>query len=148
LWDVGAGAGSIGIEWLLAHPSTQAVGIEASADRLVRAQRNALALGVPRFDLRLGTAPAALADLPAPNAVFIGGGAGEAGMIEAAWAALKPAGRLVVNAVTLETEAVVLRWQAKVGGTLTRIAIERAGPVGGLTAWRPALPVVQWVAWK
>ncbi|ALK09580.1 Precorrin-6Y C(5,15)-methyltransferase [decarboxylating] [Blastochloris viridis] len=148
LWDVGAGAGSIGIEWLLAHPATHAIGIEASAGRLARAQRNALALGVPRFDLKLGTAPAALAGLPAPDAVFIGGGAGEAGVIEAAWAALKPGGRLVVNAVTLETEAIVLAWQGKVGGSLIRIAIERAGPVGGLTAWRPALPVVQWIARK
>jgi precorrin-6Y C5,15-methyltransferase (decarboxylating) len=148
LWDVGAGAGSIGIEWLLAHPATQAIGIEASVERLARAQRNALALGVPRFDLRLGEAPAALAGLPAPDAVFIGGGAGEAGVIEAAFAALKPGGRLVVNAVTLETEAKVLEWQSRVGGSLTRIAIERAGPVGGLTAWRPALPVVQWVARK
>lgn len=148
LWDVGAGAGSIGIEWLLAHPTTRAIGIEANAERLARAQRNALALGVPRFGLRLGEAPAALAGLPAPDAVFIGGGAGEAGVIEAAWAALRPGGRLVVNAVTLETEAKALAWQAKIGGTLTRIAIERAGPVGGLTAWRPALPVVQWVARK
>ncbi|BBF92893.1 precorrin-6y C5,15-methyltransferase (decarboxylating) subunit CbiE [Blastochloris tepida] len=146
LWDIGAGAGSIGIEWLLAHPANRAIGIESSADRLVRAQRNALTLGVPQFDLRLGEAPAALAGLPAPDAVFIGGGANDAGVIEAAWAALRPGGRLVVNAVTLETEAKAMAWQARVGGALTRIAIERAGPVGSFTAWRPALPVVQWVA--
>ncbi len=144
LWDIGAGAGSVGIEWLLAHPGNRAIGIEPRADRLQRARHNAHVLGVPHLDLRLGEAPAALADLPAPDAIFIGGGASQPGMFEAAWAALPRGGRLVINAVTLETESLLIRLAGLHGGTLTRIAIERAASVGSMTAWRAAMPVVQW----
>ena len=144
LWDIGAGSGSVAIEWLLADPANAAIAIEARSDRLERARQNAEGLGVPRLDLRLGTAPDALSDLPAPDAVFIGGGAGGNGVIAAALAALKPGGRLVVNAVTLETQALLVDWQAKAGGTLTRIQVERAGPVGRYLGWRAAMPVVQW----
>ncbi len=148
LWDIGLGAGSVAIEWLLADPANRATGIELRSDRAARAARNALALGVPQLRIVEGEAPAALSGLAPPDAVFIGGGGGEPGVVDAAWSALRPGGRIVVNAVTLETEALLLARHAELGGALTRIAIERAEPVGGLTAWRPAMPVVQWVAIK
>lgn len=144
LWDIGAGSGSIGIEWLLAARSNRAIGIEARADRLANARANAEALGVPQFDLRLGQAPEALADLPTPDAAFIGGGASRPGVLDAAWQALPQGGRLVVNSVTLESEALLIAWHARHGGELLRLGVERAAPVGGLTAWRAAMPVVQW----
>jgi len=144
LWDVGAGSGSIGIEWLLAARSNRAIGIEARPDRLATARANADALGVPQFDLRLGQAPDALATLPTPDAVFVGGGAGLPGVLDAVWQALPPGGRLVVNAVTLETEALLIAWHGRYGGELLRLGVDRAAPVGGLTAWRAAIPVVQW----
>ncbi|MGO3929953.1 precorrin-6y C5,15-methyltransferase (decarboxylating) subunit CbiE [Rhodopseudomonas pseudopalustris] len=144
LWDIGAGSGSIGIEWLLAARSNRAIGIEARPDRLATARANAEALGVPHFDLRLGQAPDALTALPPPDAVFIGGGASRPGVMETVWQALPAGGRLVVNAVTLETEALLIDWHGRHGGELLRLAVERASPVGGLTAWRAAMPVVQW----
>lgn len=148
LWDVGAGAGSIGIEWLLAHPANRAIGIEARQDRLDRARANALSLGVPHFDLRLGTAPGALKDLPTPDAIFVGGGASRESVLDAAWQALPPGGRLVVNSVTLETEAILIARHARHGGTLLRLSVEHAGAVGSLTGWRAAMPVVQWSVTK
>ena len=148
LWDIGAGSGAIGIEWLLAHPTNRAIGIEPREDRLATARTNAEALGVPHFDLRLGTAPEALQDLPAPDVVFIGGGASRDGVLDAVWQALPPGGRLVVNSVTLETEAILIGWQARHGGSLLRLSVERAGAVGGLTGWRAAMPVVQWSVTK
>jgi precorrin-6Y C5,15-methyltransferase (decarboxylating) len=148
LWDVGTGSGAIGIEWLLAHPANRAVGIEAREDRLTTARANAQSLGVPHFDLRLGTAPEALKDLPTPDAVFVGGGASRDGVLDAIWQALPPRGRLVVNSVTLETEAILIGWQARHGGSLLRLSVERAGAVGGLTGWRAAMPVVQWSVTK
>ncbi|WP_454684455.1 precorrin-6y C5,15-methyltransferase (decarboxylating) subunit CbiE [Ancylobacter moscoviensis] len=144
LWDIGAGAGSVGIEWMLADPSLEAVGIEERPERAARARRNAQALGVPGLAIVEGRAPDALADLPAPDVVFIGGGAGEPGVMDAAIAALKPGGRLVVNAVTLETEALLIARHAAQGGELVRLSVARAAPVGGLTGWRPAMPVTQW----
>src|SRR5580698_7354349 len=148
LWDIGARAGSIGIEWLLAHPTNRAIGIEARQDRLDRARSNALSLGVPHFDLRLGTAPGALKDLPTPDAIFVGGGASRDGVLDAAWQALTPGGRLVVNSVTLETEAILIARQAHHGGTLLRLSVERAGAVGDRTGWRATMPVVQWSVTK
>jgi precorrin-6Y C5,15-methyltransferase (decarboxylating) len=145
LWDVGAGAGSVAIEWMLADPSLSAIAVEARADRAARIRRNAAAFGVAELKVIEGAAPAALQGLRQPDAVFIGGGASDAGVIETAVAALQPAGRLVVNAVTLESEALLLARRARLGGSLTRIAISRAEPVGGMTGWRPALPVTQWV---
>jgi precorrin-6B C5,15-methyltransferase / cobalt-precorrin-6B C5,C15-methyltransferase len=144
LWDVGAGSGAIGIEWLLAHPANRAIGIEAREDRLANALANAQSLGVPHFDLRCGTAPDALKDLPTPDAVFVGGGASRDGVLDTIWQALPPGGRLVVNSVTLETEAILIAWQARHGGNLLRLSVERAGAVGSLTGWRAAMPVVQW----
>jgi precorrin-6B C5,15-methyltransferase / cobalt-precorrin-6B C5,C15-methyltransferase len=150
LWDVGAGAGSVAIEWLLADASMSAVAIERRRDRAARTSRNAAAFGVPHLTMVEGSAPAVLAGLAPPDAVFIGGGATTPGLIDAARAALRPAGRLVVNAVALETEIVLLKYQSLWGGTLTRIAISRAGRIGGedarMTGWRSAMPVMQW-AW-
>lgn len=147
LWDVGAGCGSIAIEWLLADTSLAASAIEQNSARAAMIRRNAAAFGVPNLALVEGAAPAALAGLPAPDAVFIGGGATAAGVVDFARAALRPGGRLVINAVTLETELLLLKQQASHGGNLTRIAIAHAGPIGPLgryAGWRPALPLLQW----
>jgi precorrin-6Y C5,15-methyltransferase (decarboxylating) len=150
LWDIGAGAGSVAIEWMLADPSLRATAVEARVDRAARIRRNAAAFGVPALDIVAGEAPAALANLPCPDAVFIGGGAGDPGVLDAAVTALRPGGRLVVNAVTLATEGLLIARHATLGGELTRIAVARAAPVGrsphaqSPMAWRPALPVTQW----
>jgi precorrin-6B C5,15-methyltransferase / cobalt-precorrin-6B C5,C15-methyltransferase len=145
LWDVGAGAGSVAIEWMLADPSMRAIAIEARPDRAARVRRNAAALGVPGLRVIDGEAPAALAtELPRPDAVFVGGGAGDAAVLDRVAAALAPGGRLVVNAVSLETEAVLIGRHKALGGDLIRISVERAGPIGTMTGWRPALPVTQW----
>ncbi|PZG05380.1 cobalamin biosynthesis bifunctional protein CbiET [Nonomuraea aridisoli] len=144
LWDVGAGAGSIAVEWLRSHPSCAAVAIESHADRAAAIARNADRLGVPGLRVVEGRAPAALAGLPAPDAVFVGGGATVPGLLETCWDALRPGGRLVVNAVTLESEAVVAGWYARLGGDLVRLAVQRASPVGSFTGWRAAMPVTVW----
>ncbi|WP_262268307.1 precorrin-6y C5,15-methyltransferase (decarboxylating) subunit CbiE [Microvirga yunnanensis] len=148
LWDIGLGAGSVGIEWCLRHPRNRCIGVEERPERAERARRNALALGATALDIRLGRAPAALDDLPAPDAVFIGGGASEPGVFDAAWAALKPGGRLVVNAVTLETETLLGTLHARHGGAMRRLAVSRLEPVGGMHGWRAAMPVTQWVVTK
>ena len=144
LWDIGAGAGSVAIEWMLADPSLRAVAIEHRSDRAARIRRNAAALGVPGLEVIEGAAPVALQGLAQPDAIFVGGGTSRPGLLDAAAAALRPGGRLVVNAVTLETEAVLIARHAALGGNLIRIAIARAGGVGGKTGWRPAMPVTQW----
>jgi precorrin-6Y C5,15-methyltransferase (decarboxylating) len=146
LWDIGAGAGSVAIEWMLADPSLAAIAIEARPDRAARIRRNAAAFGVPALDVIEGVAPAVLENLPQPHAVFIGGGVSDPGVIESAVTALCTGGRLAVNAVTLESEALLLARHAALGGELTRLSIARAEAVGGMTGWRPALPVTQW-AW-
>jgi precorrin-6Y C5,15-methyltransferase (decarboxylating) len=144
MWDVGAGAGSVAIEWMLADPSLRAIAIEAEAERAARIRRNAATFGVPGIEIVQGAAPEALAGLPPPDAIFVGGGASDPGVLDAVLAALRSGGRLVVNAATLQTEAVLLARYSILGGELIRIAIARADPVGGMTAWRPALPVTQW----
>ncbi|MBX5089684.1 precorrin-6y C5,15-methyltransferase (decarboxylating) subunit CbiE [Rhizobium lentis] len=144
LWDIGAGSGSIGIEWMLADPSLKTIAIEQSVERAARIARNASAFGVPHLAVVEGVAPGALRGLPAPDAIFLGGGGSEPGVIEAALAALKPGGRLVANAVTLEMEAMLICEHAKRGGFLTRIEISRAGALGDMSGWRPAMPVTQW----
>ena len=143
LWDVGAGCGSVAIEWMRAASDARAIGIEPRAERRALAGANALALGTPKLELVDGKAPAAFAHLEAPDAVFLGGGlTGE--VYDAAWAALKPLGRLVANAVTLESEAVLVGLHARHGGDLVRLSIERAGPLGAFRGWRPLRPVTQW----
>jgi precorrin-6Y C5,15-methyltransferase (decarboxylating) len=143
LWDVGAGAGSVAIEWMLADPSMRAIAIEARSDRVARIRRNAAAFGVPGLEVIEGRAPAAFAGLAQPDALFVGGGADS--VLDAAVAALRPGGRLVVNAVTIETEALLIARHATLGGELTRVAIARVEAMGGVQAWRPALPATQWV---
>jgi precorrin-6B C5,15-methyltransferase / cobalt-precorrin-6B C5,C15-methyltransferase len=148
LWDIGAGSGSIAIEWMLAHPSLTAVAIERRVDRAARIKRNAVNLGVPDLQVIEGSVPQALDKLPAPNAVFIGGAATTPGLIEMAQDALRVQGRLVVNAVTLETEALLLKAYSEHGGTMARIEIHHTRPVGGeegrFSSWRPGNPIVQW----
>ncbi|MDB5537981.1 MAG: cobL, partial [Devosia sp.] len=144
LWDIGAGSGSVGIEWMLADVSLRTIAIEADAERVARIGRNAAMFGVPDLRVVHGAAPAALADLPQPAAIFVGGGGTEPGVIEAVIAALPSGGRLVANAVTTQMEALLLARHAELGGQLTRIAIDRATPIGGMTGWRPAMPITQW----
>jgi precorrin-6Y C5,15-methyltransferase (decarboxylating) len=144
LWDIGAGSGSVGIEWMLADPSLKAIAIEQAPERAARIARNAASFGVPQLALIEGTAPVALASLPAPDAIFIGGGGSETGVMDAAIKALKRGGRLVANAVTLEMEALLFAEYAARGGALTKIEIARAAPVGRMSGWRPAMPVTQW----
>ena len=148
LWDVGAGSGSIGIEWMRTHPASRAIAVEPRADRRDRIARNAAALGVPGLAVVPGTAPAALTGLPRPDAVFIGGGVTADGVVQACWDALDAGGRLVANAVTIEGELTLAGWHRRLGGSLTRIAVERADRLGSFTTWRPALPVVQWAVRK
>lgn len=144
LWDVGAGSGSIGIEWMRAHPSTRAIAIESSADRIETITANAAALGVPGLRVVHGRAPDALDGLPRPDTIFIGGGLTRDGVLDRCLTALRPGGRLVANAVTVESEAVVAAAYAKLGGELTRITVQRGSPVGGFTGWRSFMPVTIW----
>lgn len=144
LWDVGAGSGSIGIEWMLADPSLRAVAIEPRPDRAARIARNALALGVPGLRIVEGAAPDALDGLDPPDAVFVGGGAGDAGVLDAVWSTLRPGGRLVVNAVSVETQAELITRRERHGGELVHLQVARAEPVGRFLAFKPAMPIVQW----
>jgi precorrin-6Y C5,15-methyltransferase (decarboxylating) len=144
LWDVGAGSGSIGIEWMRAHPANRGIAIEPRDDRRAIIANNAAQLGVPGLEIVAGSAPDALATLAAPDAVFVGGGVSVDGVIDACVAALRPGGRLIAHGVTVETESVLAAWHAKLGGTLARVSIQRAEPLGSFTTWRPALPVTQW----
>ncbi|MEV6983297.1 precorrin-6y C5,15-methyltransferase (decarboxylating) subunit CbiE [Sphaerisporangium sp. NPDC051017] len=146
LWDVGAGAGSVAIEWMRVHPACRAIAVEARPDRAARITRNADTLGVPTLRVVTGAAPEALAGLETPDAVFVGGGGTVPGVLETCWDVLGSGGRLVVNAVTVESEAVLAAWHARHGGDLLRLSVHRAGPVGGFTAWRPAMPVTIWTA--
>jgi precorrin-6Y C5,15-methyltransferase (decarboxylating) len=148
LWDVGCGSGSVAIEWMLRDPAMRAVAVDVRADRAARAARNAEALGVPGLEVRVGAAPGALRGLARPDAVFLGGGAAGEGVVEAAWAALPPGGRLVANSVTVETDAVLLRARAALGGTMVRIGVERLDRIGGMHGFRPAMSVTQLVAVK
>ncbi|MCC0804710.1 precorrin-6y C5,15-methyltransferase (decarboxylating) subunit CbiE [Methylobacterium sp. W2] len=145
LWDIGAGAGSISIEWMLRHPSLCSLAIEANPARAARIARNAARLGVPDLRVVGGEAPAALDGLETPDAIFIGGGVAGAGVLDRALDALKPGGRLVANVVTLEGEAVLLGAFARLGGQLKRLSVAHADPVGHLHGWRAAMPVTQWV---
>ena len=148
LWDIGAGCGSIAIEWLRAGEGRAGIAIERDPGRAAMIARNAASLGVPSLRILRGAAPEALADLPQPDAIFIGGGIGAADLLAAAWANLPPGGRLVANTVTAEGEARLLDWRARHGGTLTRIAVSRAEPVGPHHLWRSLAPVTQLAAVK
>ena len=145
LWDIGAGSGSIGIEWLLAHPANRACAVEADPVRADRACANAAALGVDRLEVVVGIAPDVLPGVPLPDAVFIGGGLSDA-LLETLWARLPAGTRLVANAVTLESEALLTRWHGQKGGSLLRIELADAAPLGNRHGWRARYPVVQWSA--
>ncbi len=144
LWDVGAGSGSVGIEWMRVHPASRAIAVEPRPERRERIARNARALGVPALRIVPGAAPSALDGLPTPDAIFVGGAVSEDGVLSACLAALPVGGRLVANGVTVQTETVLADWHARCGGTLTRLAIQRAEPIGGFTGWSPARPITQW----
>ena len=144
LWDVGLGSGAVAIEWLLRHGSLRAVGIEARQDRADRAMRNALALGTPELKVVVGRAPAVLADIAPPDAVFIGGGISEQGVFEGAWSKLKSGGRLVANVISLEGEARLIDLFNRHGGELVRVSVSRIEPVGRMHGWRQAMQVTQW----
>jgi len=147
LWDVGAGCGSIAIEW--ARAGGIATAIEQNAERRASIIHNAAALGVPQVAVLAGEAPAVLSQLTdTPDAIFVGGGTSVPGMMEACWSALKPGGRLVANAVTAEGEALLLDWQSRMGGELCRIAVSRLAPVGRFHTWHPLMPVTQYCGVK
>ncbi len=148
LWDVGAGCGSISIEWMRTHPRCRAVAIEQNSSRLLYIADNAATLGTPNLQIIAGKAPAALKDLPTPDAIFIGGGVTATGLFDVCWEALRPGGRLVVNVVTVEGEQTLFQWHQRVGGDLIRIAIQRAEPIGKFLGWRGMAGVTQWVVIK
>jgi len=143
LWDIGAGCGSIAVEWMRAARYARAIGIEPRADRRAMAAANALALGVPKLELIDAKVPDALSGLQAPDAIFIGGGLSRE-TFDAAWTALRPLGRLVANAVTLESEAMLSSLQREFGGDLIKIQINRVDKIGSLSSWKPLRPVTQW----
>ena len=145
LWDIGAGSGSVAIEWMLADPSLSAIAIEADPSRAKTIVDNAVTLGVPGLSVKTGRAPKVLETLPPPNAIFIGGGGTQDGVVDAAIDALAPGGRIVANAVTLEMEAVLTLLHQQMGGSLTRIQVSRAEALGTMSGWRPAMPITQWV---
>jgi precorrin-6B C5,15-methyltransferase / cobalt-precorrin-6B C5,C15-methyltransferase len=148
LWDVGAGCGSIAIEWMRSHPRCRAIAIERHPTRLQYIADNAVALGVPQLQIISGVAPLALKNLPQPDAIFIGGGVTNDHLFETCWNALKSGSRLVINAVTLESEQKVLQWHKQHGGQLIRINIERTKAIGSFLGWKPLSPVTQWVIVK
>ena len=143
LWDIGTGSGSVAIEWLLAHPDNQAVGFEQNAERAARARSNAENLGVDWLEVKEGSAPDALNDTSLPDAVFIGGGLSQA-LLEDLWQRLPEGGRVVANAVTLESEALLAHWQHKAGGELMRLELANAAPIGTRRGWKASYPIVQW----
>ena len=148
LWDVGAGCGSIAIEWMRAARGAKAIAIESDPERVALIEANMRALGTPKLAIVAGKAPAALDGLAEPTAIFLGGGVSAPGLIERCWAALPSGGRLVAHAVTVESEARLAGFRAVCGGELTRIAIQRAEPIGPHLAWRPLMPVTQLAAVK
>ena len=148
LWDIGAGCGSVGIEWMRTHPDCRAIAIEPDARRIAMIAANGAALGTPGIEVVKGRAVSALQGLSTPDAVFVGGGITAPGLLEHCWRALVPGGRLVANVVSVEGEAVLDAWQRSHGGSLTRIAITRCEPLGRFRGWRPMMPVTQLAATK
>jgi precorrin-6Y C5,15-methyltransferase (decarboxylating), CbiT subunit len=148
LWDVGAGCGSIAIEWMRSHPRCRAIAIERDPTRLQYIAENASTFGVPELEIVAGEAPEALTKLPQPNAIFIGGGVTAESVLETCWNALGEGGRLVVNAVTVESEFKVLQGHDRYGGELIRIGVQRVGAIGSFQGWKPLAPVTQWAVVK
>jgi precorrin-6Y C5,15-methyltransferase (decarboxylating) len=148
LWDVGAGTGSIGIEWMRVHPSCSCIAFEQHADRVARILLNADRLGVPAIKVIEGAAPASFASQQRPDAIFIGGGVTNDELFKACWTALASGGRLVANAVTIESEARLTSRHAQYGGDLMRMMVAHAIPVGGFYGWHPRMPITQWTVTK
>ncbi|NJM18555.1 MAG: precorrin-6y C5,15-methyltransferase (decarboxylating) subunit CbiE [Richelia sp. RM2_1_2] len=148
LWDIGAGCGSISVEWMRTHARCWAIAIEKNESRLNYIADNAASLGTPNLRIIHGEAPAVLQGLEPPDAVFIGGGATVEGLFDTCWQALRKGGRLVINAVTVESEQKLIEWHHQLGGSLSRIAVQRAQPVGKFLGWKPMVPVTQWVVVK
>ncbi len=144
LWDVGAGCGSIAIEWMRAARGAKSIAIEHHSERLDMIRQNAINLGTEKIQIVEGKAPSVLHGLGTPDAVFIGGGLNTPDLFETCWKALREGGRLVANVVTLEGEAAIFDLQEKLGGNLTRIAVQQAEPVGRFKGWKPFMPVTQW----
>ncbi|MFT4164596.1 MAG: precorrin-6y C5,15-methyltransferase (decarboxylating) subunit CbiE [Microlunatus sp.] len=143
LWDLGAGAGSIAIEWARTDPTCRAIAVERHPERAARIAANAARLGVPGVQVITADAGENLAELPEPNAIFVGGGA-TIELLDRCWERLPVGGRLVAHAVTVETEQILLQVWQRYGGELVRIGVERLEPLGALHGWKPARPVVQW----
>lgn len=143
LWDIGTGSGSIAIEWLLAHSENQAIGFEQHPERAARARRNADNLGVDWLEVKEGAAIDVLAEAELPDAVFIGGGLSQA-LLDVLWQRLPTGTRVVANAVTLESEALLAHWQQQAGGELMRIELANAAPIGTRRGWKASYPIVQW----
>lgn len=148
LWDVGAGTGTVGIEWMRVHPSCTCIAFESREDRASRIRRNAKLLGVPALRVIHGEAPATFEGLLSPHAIFLGGGLGNPGLFEACWERLVPGGRLVANAVTVASEALLASWHKLYGGDLVRIQVAHAEPIAGAQVWRQRMPITQWTAVK
>lgn len=148
LWDIGAGCGSVVVEWLRAARRTRAIAVEKNPSRCELIRTNASALGVPSVEVVEAAAPEALAGLATPDAVFVGGGIVEPEVMDRCWAALPRGGRLVANAVSVEAERVLADWQQKTGGTLVRLSVSRLSPVGRFHGWRPMMPVTHFAATK
>ncbi len=144
LWDVGAGCGSVSVEWMRGARGALSIAIESKAQRVAMITHNTQQLGVEKMHIIHGTAPAGLHDLLRPDAVFIGGGLMTDGVFDTCWRALRPGGRLVANAVTLESEAKLIELHQQYGGELTRLSVQKAEPVGPYRGWRAAMPVTQW----
>jgi precorrin-6Y C5,15-methyltransferase (decarboxylating) len=144
LWDIGAGSGSISVEWALCGGA--AVAVEVREDRAANIRNNAASFGLEhRITVIMGKAPEALAALEAPDAVFIGGGL-DGAMFDAVWSYVAPGARLVAHAVTLETEALLGELHLRHGGEMMRVEIAHAGPLGRYRSWEAARPVLQWSA--
>jgi precorrin-6Y C5,15-methyltransferase (decarboxylating) len=148
LWDVGAGSGTIGIEWMRTHSSCSCIAFEVREERAHRISVNSMRLGTPALQVVIGTAPATFEGFVSPDAIFIGGGLTSEHMFEECWARLKSGGRLVANAVTIESEASLASWQRVFGGELVRIQIARAEPIGNDLGWRSLMPITQWTVVK
>lgn len=148
LWDVGAGTGTIGIEWMRMHPSCACIAFEAREDRAARMRTNAARLGVPGLQIVQGAAPATFAGLPSPDAIFMGGSVGNDDLFEACWVMLSAGGRLVANAVTIHSETRLAARHTLYGGDLMRMTVSRAEPIGNSYGWRPMMPITQWTVIK
>lgn len=148
LWDVGAGAGSIGIEWMRLQPSCSCIAFELREDRADRIRENASRMGVPNLKVIHGPAPQTFGALPSPDAIFLGGSVGNNSLFDACWAKLPCGGRLVANAVTLQGEAGLVARHTLYGGDLMRMTVARADPIGGSFGWRPMMPITQWTVTK